>query len=138
MTANKNPPRRCSLWCCFGLRSYLIAVPILVCLLFVVAAVVQSWYSFRVATISARLTLSGCVMWGDDVVPITSMRPKLEHSANELRSHGFTRRLLIECYRDTRDSDIVALTGIGREVGFDIVEIDRHSWPSPLAEEEPD
>ena len=136
MSANEKMRRRHFPRWSFGLLICLSTVAILATLLIAIPAVVQKWASFRTETISVRLTSSRSVMWGDDFVAIASMRPDLEQSADLLRSHGFRPRLLIECYSDTRDSDVDALTRIGREVGFDIVETEHHSWPSPRATEQ--
>jgi hypothetical protein len=71
------------------------------------------------------------VRWGNDVVPVSSLQPDLKRGAALFRSHGFTPRLLMECYRDTRESDVETLRTIGRDAGFEIVDTAYLGWPSP-------
>lgn len=87
--------------------------------------------SLRVQTVSARLTSEGNVIWGAAHVGLNTIQPELQRSADLLRSHGFKPRLLIEHYRDTRDTDIAALAKIGRDSGFAIVDTHAHNWASP-------
>ncbi len=138
MTASESPLRRKLLWDRLSPQSCWIAFAILVFLLLPAVIAIQNWYSIRLQTISVRLTSSGDVLWSDDTVAINSMGSELKSSANLLRSHGFKPRLVVECYRDTRDSDIASLVRIGQQAGFDIVETERHDWPSPPAKETPD
>lgn len=87
--------------------------------------------SLQVQTVSARLTSAGNVIWGDAQVDLNAIEPELQRSAHLLRSHGFKPRLLIEHDRDTRDTDIAALTKIGHDAGFAIVDTQAHNWTSP-------
>lgn len=87
--------------------------------------------NLRVQTVSARLTSAGDVIWGDRRISVDAIESELQQTAGLLQSHGFKPRLLIEHYSDTRKSDIVALTRIGHDAGFVIVDTKAHSWTSP-------
>ncbi len=91
----------------------------------------HTWQRLRVETVSARVTSAGNVIWGDAHVDVNAIQPELQRSADLLRSHGFKARLLIEHYRDTRDTDIAALAQIGHDAGFVIVDTQAHNWISP-------
>ncbi len=65
------------------------------------------------------------------------MRPELEATVNELRSHEFKVKLLIECYSDVKDADVDALRTVGHEAGFDVIETTYFSWPSPESSQSP-
>ena len=85
----------------------------------------------HVQTVSARLTSSGEVIWGDTRIRLDTIQPSLKRSVDSLLEHKCTPRLLIERYRDTRDTDIEKLQNIGVSAGFEIIDIHEHDWNSP-------
>lgn len=111
--------------------AFVIAATVFIFGLLGVGFVWHTWQRVRVQTVSARLTSAANVIWGDAHVDVHAIQPELQRSADLLRSHGFKPRLLIEHYRDTRDTDIAALKRIGHEAGFDIVDTEAHNWASP-------
>lgn len=108
-----------------------IAATVVIFGLLWVGMVWHTWQRSRVVTISVRLTSAGNVIWGDAHVDVNAIRPELQRQADLLRSHGCKPRLLIEHYRDTRDTDISALARIGQDAGFVIVDTEAHNWESP-------
>ena len=115
--------------------AYVIAATIVVFGLTCGGLVWHKVQGLRVQTVSARLTSTGNVIWGDAHVGLNTIQHELQRSADLLRSHGFKPRLLIEHYRDTRDADIAALATIGHDAGFAIVDTQAHNWASPSTEE---
>jgi len=131
MTSQEDTARRGSPERPFSLWTLVIILIILGCLFAPAALIFQTWRQSQIQTISVRLTSSGEVIWGEQQVSISAMRPEFQHSVRLLRSYGFKPRLLIESYSDARDSDIATLMVIGHEARFDFVDTSRLGWPSP-------
>lgn len=133
-----NQPQPQSRWHHLKGPIFFIAALIVVHGLLYGGIVCHKWQQLRVQTVSARLTSSGDVIWGDTHVAVDAMQPRLQHSADMLRSHGFKPRLLIEHYRDTQPADIAALTRIGHAADFESIETEAHDWASPKPPERED
>lgn len=126
--ADNQPQTR---WRRMRVPAFVIAVTVVVFGLLWGGLAWHKMQSLRVQTVSARLTSAGNVIWNDAHVGVTAIQPDLQRSADLLRSHGFKPRLLIEHYRDTRDTDIAELARIGHNAGFAIVDTQAHNWASP-------
>lgn len=131
MPANQPQAR----WRRMNMPAFVFAVTVAMFVLLWGAVSWHTWQRLRAQNISARLTSARTVIWGDAHVDVTVIQPHLQRSADALRSHGFKPRLLIEHYRDTRDTDIAALARIGHNAGFDIVETHAHNWDSAAPRE---
>jgi hypothetical protein len=118
-------------WYQFTLRSLLVVVAAWAVVCTCISPIIRTWQSMHVQTVCVRLTSSGMVQWGNNLVTISMLQPDLKKSANAWRSYKWRPRLLIECYSDARESDIAKLETVGRDVGFDIVDRACLTWPSP-------
>ncbi len=115
----------------FRLRSLLIVFVVVGFLLVPTRLIIRAWQSLHIETMSVRLTSSGTIPWGDDVLHVSEMHSQLESVVKSFRSHGIKTRLLIECYNDTRESDVKVLRAMAHDAGIEIVDTQYHSWPSP-------
>ncbi len=115
-------------WRRMKVRAFIIAAAVVASGLLMGGLVWQKLETMRVQTVSVSLTSEGNVIWGDAHVGVNAMESKLQRSAHQLRSHGFQPRLLIERYRDTRDTDVADLARIGHDAGFVILETAAHDW----------
>ena len=122
-------PKLC--WYQYSLRSLLVVVVGWAVVCKCISPIIWTWWRMHVQTVCVRLTSSGMVQRGNNLVKISTLQPDLNKSANALRSYEWRPRLLIECYSDARESDIAMLETVGRDAGFDIVDTAYLTWPSP-------
>ncbi len=126
-TNNGNKKR----WTQFSLRTLLIAFFVLGVLLVSAITTYRAWQSLYTESISVRLSSSGTIPWGERVVHVSEMHSHLESAVKECSSSGIKLQLIIECYTDTRESDVETMRAIAHDAGIDIVRTEHHSWPSP-------
>lgn len=115
----------------FSLKSLLLAFLGASVLLVPAREIYNVWQSTYVETMAVRLSSTGEITWGNSVLKVSEMRPHLERVVSMWSSYDITPQLVIECYADTRESDITALREIAREAGIQTTRIERHDWPSP-------
>jgi len=82
------------------------------------------------------LSGSGAVNTGDGWVPVDEMLVPFESTAKLLRANDLRPRLLIKCYSDTDDTDVATLRKLAIAAGFEEIETEHVSWPSPVASRE--
>ena len=87
-------------------------------------------------TISATLTSSGTVVWGVQEIPVASMKGELETAAQQLKSHGWSSPVLrIDTYDNTSADDVKRLAALGKQAGFDEIELHAMNWSDPRGAE---
>jgi hypothetical protein len=105
-----------------SLRSTLILIAYMCCLLAIAATVVQRWRGLQIQTVSVHMSHSRSVWFGGASYTPTDAVRELQCSASLLKSNGFRARLLIECDNDVETDDLNEMLRSGRIAGFDIVE----------------
>ena len=83
-------------------------------------------------TYAVRLTSQGTVTWGVHQHLIEGIAPTFQGAVKMAHSNGFNYvHLVVEKFSDATDADVVALTKVARQAGFDRIECHALSSRSP-------
>ena len=116
----------------FNLRWLFVAVFVVAVLTAFGGIFYQQYCKALTLTHLVRLTSHGTITWGDEILPLADTGEKFSDAIEFGRTHGFVKVCLyIERFADANDDDFKALHAISVDAGFDRIDHNTVSWPTP-------